>query len=339
MVDLDIGKCFYCLILIEIIVGPIIPGHYPLNSVYYLHKLWLRQLIISSFDYPLRFVSSYAVFASIILRWLGAYIEDDVIFSEFQPILHFPSNLLNVERSVTIFGYVKLAPFQLTKEGLCCIDKIYISSGTNLGNLCTLMPGTRLPPSIIVGTLTLVTRETVSCDRNGVLLGIPARQMPFLMSGNTSIVNDVSSPNVQSFQTLILDCLYFFISKYLLITLYFSLPVPVVPFIHAILVCVTYHYSNSVSKNRKHLTFSETQSHTRKFSRTFMADFVIFVAPYLSGTQLLVYFVRAMGARIGYDVILPSISCIADPYLTTIGDHVRLNIGAYIQVGHDSVFM
>ena len=149
--------------------------------------MWLRQLIISSFHYSLDFIPSYGVLSSIILRWLGAFIEDDVKFARFQDILRFPSNLLNIKSGVTTFGGVKLASFEITKQGLCHFDKIELSSDINLGNGCTLMPGTQLPSKIIVGNLTLVTRETVIHNVNRILLGIPAREMPFTIPNNTSL--------------------------------------------------------------------------------------------------------------------------------------------------------
>ncbi|CAF3917459.1 unnamed protein product [Rotaria sordida] len=236
------------------ILGPVTSGYYPMNSYYYLHKLWLRQLIITSFHQALDFLPSYNVLSSSLLRWLGAHIEDDVKFAEFPQILRFPSNLLNIERGVTTFGGANLASFEMTKEGICCLDEIHLGSHTNLGNWCTIMPATRLPPKVIVGSLTLVTRKTVSREGNCVLLGIPAREMPFVMPENTSV-----------------------------------------------------------------------------FLRTLMSEFSAFVGPYLSGTQFLVFLFRMLGAQIGSDVILPDIRCLTDPHLVNVGDHVRLNMGAYIQ--------
>jgi len=55
------------------------------------------------------------------------------------------------------------------------------------------MPGTQLQPKIIVGSLTLVTRKIISQHIDSVLLGISAREMPFIISDNTSIINDLSS--------------------------------------------------------------------------------------------------------------------------------------------------
>ncbi|CAF1453706.1 unnamed protein product [Adineta ricciae] len=222
------------LLLLKFLVGPIDTGHYQLNSYYYLHKSWLRQLIITSFSHSLDRVPAYEAFAPVIFRWLGARIENDVKFSDFRKILYFPSNLFTVGSGVTTFLEAKLHPYEMTREGLCCFDRIHLDTNTTLGNWCTIMPGAQVPSEIIISSLSLVTRETVSRDTKKVLLGIPA------------------------------------------------------------------------------------------------LDYWIFFMPYLSGTQLLVFVFRIMGAKIGCDVILNGILCITDPFLTTIGNHVRLHMGTHI---------
>ncbi|CAF4359057.1 unnamed protein product, partial [Rotaria sordida] len=79
------------LALLKFVVGRATSGYYSINSYGYLHKLWLRQLIITSFHQALDFLPSYDVISSYILRWLGAHIEGNVKFAEFQQILRFPS--------------------------------------------------------------------------------------------------------------------------------------------------------------------------------------------------------------------------------------------------------
>ncbi|CAF1262505.1 unnamed protein product [Rotaria sordida] len=149
---------------------PITSGYYPINSYYYLHKLWLRQLIITSFHQALDFLPPFDVLSSVLLRWLGARIEDDVKILNFHQILRFPSNLLNIERGVTTFGGAKLVSFKMTKEGLCYLDEIHLGSHTNLGSGCTIMPATKLPSETIVGSLTLVTQKTVNTQRTQFLV-------------------------------------------------------------------------------------------------------------------------------------------------------------------------
>ncbi|CAF1481617.1 unnamed protein product [Adineta ricciae] len=326
----SLTSLFTMLLLLKFIVGPSISGYYSLNSQYYLHKLWLRQLIITSFHHSLAVIPPYDTLAG--RGFLSAHIEDDVKFAEFTQILYFPTDLLNIERGVTTFAGTKLASFEMTKEGLCYLDEIHIGANTNLTNWCTIMPGTRLSPKTMIGSLTLIVPDTVSKDTNRVLLGIPAREMPFVLVDTTSFVDGLSSSsNSVSMHTLMFNCLHFFLYKSAFIILYLSLPVAFSPLLHIMIVCVVYRFSIAIRNKRTQFTFSEVINCSQQFFRLWMFDFFIFVGPYLSGTQFLVFFYRALGAQIGCDVILPHISCLTDPDLATIGDHVRLQRGAHVQ--------
>ncbi|CAF3659106.1 unnamed protein product [Rotaria sp. Silwood1] len=117
-----------------------------------------RGQSVSAFE----FLPRYEEFSIVVLRWLGAHVDDDVKIAHIIPILRYPSNLLKIERGVSTFGYVMLAPFEITNEGDCSLDYISLGSGTNLANRCTLMPGTRLSCNTIIGNLTRVTKETAS---------------------------------------------------------------------------------------------------------------------------------------------------------------------------------
>ena len=321
------------MLLLKYVVGSAISGHYPLNSFYYLHKLWLRRLLVSSFHHAILAVPPFDVFASIILRWLGARIDDDVKFAQFEQILPFPSNLLHIERGVTTFGSVKLAPFHMTRETLCYVDKIHLDSEVNLGNNCIILPGTRLLSGQIVGCLTLVTRESNSDDpRNNILLGIPARPMSFAISDNTSLVDDSLSSNCQSIQTWLFVCLAFFISKYLLIIIYLSVPLIIAFVIHVLFFCIVHHYSISFMETRSQFRFSEVVSQSQNVLQALLSDFDDFIGWYLSGTQYLVFLYRFLGAQIGSDVIIGRSNCLGDPEFVSIGDHVRLDAYSYIQV-------
>jgi acetyltransferase-like isoleucine patch superfamily enzyme len=325
---------FISVLLLKFIVGSVTPGYYPINSHYYLHKLWLRQLIITSFHHALSFVPSHDVLPLIIFRWLGAHIADDVKLGEIQQILRFPSNLLNIEHDVTTFTGAMFASFEMTKEGLCYFDEIHLDSGINLGNWCTIMPGTRIPSGIIVGSLTLVTRTTVSDHFNSVLLGIPACEIPFAMSDHPSITDDMASANSLSIHNGLLICLTFFISKCFLITIYSLLPLVIALFIHLICGCALYDYSISAQRRISQFQCSEVVTHLQHCLNVLIPDFFDVPNSYLSGTQFLVFIFRIFGAQIGSDVIISDLSCIADPHLVSIGDHVRLHRNAYIQVRH-----
>ena len=326
------------VLLLKFVVGSITPGHYSINSHYYLRKLWLRQLIITSFRHALAVVPAYDDLASIILRWLGAHIDDDVKLAEFHQILRFPSNLLHIERSVTTFGGVVLAPFHMTRDTLCYVDEIHLGRDTNLTNSCTILPGARLSSQQIVGSLSLVTQENDNIDHTDcVLLGIPARRMPFVMSENRSLIDEIPSSSPQFIYTWLLLIFCFFISKCLLVTIYSTVPLFIALAIHIFLFSVLQHYSTMSTKTRSHLQFSEVVTrHLRYLLHIFISDFTLFIGSYLSGTQFLVILFRLLGARIGADVIIGDLDCLTDPHLASIGDHVRLHRHARVQVGQSS---
>ncbi|CAF0940774.1 unnamed protein product [Adineta ricciae] len=320
------------IVLLKFIVGRAKTGCYSLNSFHYVQKIWLRQLIITSFQHSLDLLPNYSSFASVILRWLGTRIEEDVMFAHFRHILYFPSDLLEAKSTVTTFGGAKLATFDVTKYGFCRLDKIHLGAGTNLTNWCTVMPGARLASNTMVGSLTLVTQETSSINANTTLLGIPAREMPFKLSDDAnSTQNRLSSTNTFSIKAILLSCLRALVSKSLLVILYSSLPVFASPVVHIILSCAIYRYSIWLSKKQSQSTYSIIITTLQQIFNTCLYDFYNLIAPFLSGTQYLVYVFRGLGARIGRDVILPDIKCLIDPYLTTIGNHVRLQTGAYIE--------
>ena len=93
-----------------------------------------------------------------------------------------------------------------------------------------------------------------------------------------------------------------------------------------------YHCSIWLSTQDFQASYFETIYCLQRTIRMFLTDFAILLAPFLSGTQYLIYILRGFGAHIGYDVILPNINCLTDPHLSTVGNHVRLQAGAHIQV-------
>jgi len=314
------------------LVGHAISGVYPINSYYYLHKLWLRQLIILSFQYSFELFYILDPLSSVVLRWLGAHVEKDVKLGNLKNVLYFPSNLLKLERGVTTFGAVKLSPFELTHSGHCRIDQIYLGSGTSLSNNCTLMPGTQLAHDSMVGTLTLITRETRNSDADAVLLGIPAHRMPFSMLAKTALVEDTPLLDSPLYHAIVRAFLFFFISKVLFISFYCMLPATMALLLHTIFYCAIHRYTTSNQHTTGSFSYFEFMTLTQRLTYTVKNDFNTFVPPFLLQTQFLVFLYRALGAQIGYDVILPDIHCLSDAQLATIGDHVRVKMGAIIQV-------
>jgi hypothetical protein len=180
----------------------------------------------------------------------------------------------------------------------------------------------------------LIGYTAITCDDNIVLLGIPAREMPFVMPDNSLLENDLSVSKDPSVYPLLLTCFSFFMGKCLFIALYSSFSIITAMFIHAILGCAVDRYSMSLLKKRAHFTYPETTKHMYQFFADLIKDVRVFVESYLSGAQFLIFYFRALGAQIGCDVILTDRQCLADHHLLTIGDHVRLSTGASIQVSH-----
>ena len=322
------------MLLLKFVVGHTTAGVYPINSYSYLQKLWLRQLIISSFHHAFEMLTLFNGISSFLVRWLGAHIEEDVKLGELRELLHFPSNLLKLERGVITFSAVMLAPFEITAEGNCCVDEIYLGSNTNLGNACTIMPGTRLEPDSLIGTVTLVTRQTRGASAGAVLLGIPAQQMPFATLDNTAGTEDQSTADSSFLVEFLWTCSLFFTSKSLFFSFYCLLPTFIAPLMQTFFFYAIHRHSNLHQRTAGSFPYAEIITSAQQLYDTIMADFIVVLGPFLSRTQYLNLIFRALGAKIGHDVILSDITCLTDPQLVTIDDHVRLNMGASIQVTH-----
>ncbi|CAF1086118.1 unnamed protein product [Adineta steineri] len=313
----SIIACFVTLFLLKFVVGSCAAGEtYPIGSWSYLHKVWLRQLIVSSFYHVWLLPSRHDHLYPFILRWLGAQVEDDVKLAYINTFLSYPTNLLKIETGVTVFGYVLLVPTEMTLEGDHHVDWITIGSYTNLGNMCSILPGSHLSSHTMVGNLTRITRETNS-NNGDVFIGVPARAMPFQMPIRQATEDQIKTIPFWKI------CFSHYISKCLLIGIYWSCGLVGGPIIHTIIVC---------SFNR---WYSYTDNEIiEQIIRKLQVDHEIFICSFLGNTQWLIRLFRAYGANIGNNVILPDLCSIFDYNLVTIGDHVRLHVSAHIMVGH-----
>ncbi|CAF3868594.1 unnamed protein product [Adineta steineri] len=309
----SIIACFVTLFLLKFVVGSCAASEtYPIASWSYLHKVWLRQLIVSSFHHAWLLTTHHDQLYPFILRWLGAQVEDDVKLGNIDIFLSYPTNLLKIETGVTSFGYVLLVPTEMTLEGDHRVDCITLGSHTNLGNFCSILPGSHLASHTMVGNLTRITRETNS-NNGDIFIGVPARAMPFQMPIREAMDGQIKT--IPFWMT----CFSHYISKCLLISIYLSCGLGGGPILHTIIVCSLYRwYSYADDRIIKQIT------------RKLVEDHQIFVCSFLGNTQWLIHLFRIYGANIGNNVILPDFSSIFDYNLVTIGDHVRLNINAHI---------
>ncbi|CAF1161511.1 unnamed protein product [Adineta steineri] len=309
----SILACFITLLLLKFVVGSCAAGEtYPIASWSYLHKVWFRQLIVSSFHHAWLLPTSYDHFYPFILRWLGAQVEDNVKLSDIDIFLSYPTNLLKIETGITTFGYILLVPTELTLEGDHRADWITLGSYTNLANGCSILPGSHLASHTMVGNLTRITRETNS-NYGDVFIGVPARAMPFQMPFRQETEDQIKT--IPFWKT----CFSHYISKCLLIGIYWSCGLVGGLIIHTIIVCSFCRWFSSADNKIIRQTISKLER-----------DYRIFSCSFLGNTQWLIRFFRAYGANIGNNVIIPDVSSLFDYDLVTIGDHVRLNINAHI---------
>ncbi|CAF4131639.1 unnamed protein product, partial [Adineta steineri] len=288
---------------------------YPIASRLYLQKIWLRQLIVSSFHHAWLLPTSYDYLYPYVLRWLGAHIEDNVKLLKIDTFLSFPTNLLKLEMGVTTFGGVLIVPTELTLSGDHCVDQIILGSYTNLANGCSILPGSYLESEIMIGNLTRISRETKNkCGE--VFMGVPARTMPFQMPVRSQIQDQIE---IRPFWH---TCLSHYVSKCLLLSIYSFGGLVGGSIIHTIFVCSLYRCRSYI----RHQIIEQV-------IERLCHDYEQFICPFLGNTQWLIRLFRAYGAHIGENVIMADISSITDYHLMTIGDDVRLNVRTQIQ-GH-----
>ncbi|CAF4006926.1 unnamed protein product, partial [Adineta steineri] len=309
----SIIACFVTLFLLKFVVGSCVAGEiYPIVSWSYLHKVWLRQLIVSSFHYAWLLPTHHDQLYPFILRWLGAQVEDDVKLGDIDIFLSYPTNLLKLETGVTSFAYVLLVPTEMTLEGDHRVDYLTLGSHTNLANGCSILPGSHLASHTMVGNLTRITRETNS-NNGDVFIGVPARAMPFQMPIKEVMKDQINTVPFWK------ACFSRYISKCLLISIYWSCGLVGGPIIHTIIVCSLYRWHS----------YRDTKI-SKQIIERLQEDHRIFIGSFLGNTQWLIRLFRAHGVNIGDNVILPDVSSIFDYSLVTIGDNVRLSINAHI---------
>ncbi|CAF1459222.1 unnamed protein product, partial [Adineta steineri] len=306
--------CFVSVFLLKYVIGSCVAGDtYSIASWSYLHKLWIRQLIVSSFRHAWLLPSAYDDIYPFVLRWLGAYIEDNVKLYDIGIFLSYPKNLLKLETGVTIFGYVLLVPTEMTLSGDHCVDRITLGAHANLANRCSVLPGSHLASETMVGNLTRISRE-INSKQGDVFIGVPARVMPFKMPLRSNITDQIEITSLWH------TCFWHFISKCLLINIYLLGGFIGGPVIHITLICSFYRWNSSIRYELvQHILGRLTH------------DCQQFICPFFSNTQWLIRLFRGFGAYIGKGVVLPDFSCITYYHLITIGDNVRLNIHANIQ--------
>ncbi|CAF3855794.1 unnamed protein product, partial [Rotaria sp. Silwood1] len=331
------------LFLLKYIVGKgLKPGTYKINSWSYLRHIWLRQFIVTTVRYSLSVLfDDYQSVCISILRWLGVQIHGtNIKLAEIVPFLRFPTHLLCLGNEFTSFGDVQLVPFNLDTNYTFTINRIRFGRKVTLGNYCSIHPGVYLGFNVLVATLTCVKQETFDVNNKSeiILLGIPARQMPFVqqtvqVKDTTTDMNrflfDSLRRTLAAKMVLVFICnfCFQFISNELYICLL------ILPFL--LISAILFSFLSYICEQLKHCVFSLGKKITDQFHEIVFSvaiDSYHIIDPLVGGTQWLVYICRSLGAQIiGDDIILSESSNITDHSLIIIGEHVRMSAGATIQ--------
>ncbi|CAF1254471.1 unnamed protein product, partial [Didymodactylos carnosus] len=277
----------------------------------------------------------------LILKWLGAQIEDDddIKIAQFNGFLQSPSNLLTIGSGMTTFDEVLLITNK-TVKGQCVVEKLAIGNNVQMGNNCLIYGGTTIPPYSVVGSMTCVTQEDGMFEPKDIILGVPARKMPFHMSPTSLAADGINKTKISLtcsyWQKITAELLaksilvlFVLVIKSLNINMCFSCLLLLV--IYSALLCLLW---SSLYEKRQ----SEPQPKANTLgwhyimSGVIRRDYTLFVSPLLGGTQWLIYLLRGLGAKIiGNDVLITDFQNVLDYPFITIFNHVRISTRAIIQ--------
>ncbi|CAF1052890.1 unnamed protein product [Rotaria sp. Silwood1] len=331
----SVGRLILCVVLLKIIIGEAQPGIYPLNSWYFLRKLWLRQLVVRSLAFS--FVSHmgpYHLLFPRLFQWLGAQIDEpnDIRISQAHFLLAFPTNLVHIEQGVTVNGFVLFIPFNVTTNGQCKVNRIRLGRKVQLGNHCTVQPGANIVKQTLVGTLTRIDEETNVVtdddnDRSSVMLGIPARLMPFQQLSLLSMSTNNISPSIYSDMACTIG-IRFLVNVILSFVLIYDPLLLLIYFLAAEHFISVFFYAIP----RELSLTDRINPWLYRLTTALTLDFFTFITPLLGGTQWLVILLRRLKASIGQDVVIGEINAVEDWKHVTIESHVRVSATAKIQV-------
>jgi hypothetical protein len=166
----------------------------------------------------------------------------------------------------------------------------------------------------MVGNLTRTSRETHT-HPGSVLIGVPARVMPFDMPPRNPALDEIKSI------PLWFKYICHLSSNCALVTIYSLGGIVFGSIMHTALYCVLYRW-------RSYLNYSAINYFAAKVHQ----EYEMLICPFMGNTQWLIRLFRLLGARIGTSVLIPDHTSIRDFDLISIGDNMRLNSPAYIMV-------
>lgn len=281
-----------------------------------IESWWSRQLLVTTFGFaiPLTFEGGDSTTATEyiyprLIRWLGRIcIGQNVRSGSMTNLLMVRRNGLNIGSNVTLGSDI------LFNDGnaVTCIE-----DGASFGNDCLIEAGAHIPLSANVGSMTRVDNSPHFTQSNQVIFGIPARQTTTIFATVTPL-DDSSHPKETS-HSIIRSIFVRFVSLFLVFSIIHVTILPISLIIFSLIVCALY----SSTKDSSLLSC---------IARTLVNDFILHLGPFLGGTQWLNILLNAFDATIHRTAIIADIDCIDDPHLMYIGEHVRIDQRARIQV-------
>jgi hypothetical protein len=186
-------------------------------------------------------------------------------------------------------------------------------------------------------------------DLDDILLGIPARSMPFIASDTDSIHTPVMSEQllirsiIASFQQILIEftnivLLVICAVLSLMVTpscIQFLLAVPIFLFIYSFIVHFIYArlMANKFDQIESSQSFIDMNTSWHiTLAMALFDHYTKYVGNLFGGTQWLVIVLRRFGTHIGDDVIIDDMKSLYDVHLITIGSHARLSSTCQIQV-------
>ncbi|CAF4498285.1 unnamed protein product, partial [Rotaria sp. Silwood2] len=157
------------LLLLRYVVGHVLEVFSEsLNSWNYLRCFWLRRLVVNSFGPCFSAIlDTNCWILSSALRWLGASLEhNNIEIVNSVNVLAAPSNLLFIEKDVTITSDVCFLPYDVTIEGQCVVNgPIRIGSRSFLGDSCIIRSGVNLPEDIFISSSARIDLNTFNLKK------------------------------------------------------------------------------------------------------------------------------------------------------------------------------
>jgi hypothetical protein len=182
-----------------------------------------------------------------------------------------------------------------------------------------------------------------------ILLGVPARTMPFVLPSDDRLAT-ATVPKQLTKRTIIDNFQWIFMNFFHILLLalcltlslkiasvfhLFLLMVPVFLFTYSFTIYVVYARLMNIKSGRigSSQSFAEVEPDWRStLAMALYTDYTKWAGCLLGGTKWLVFVLQRFGAHIGDDVVIDDMKTMHDVHLITIGSHTRLSATSQIQV-------